>query len=96
MRFSGFPEPYFEKSDTFYRRCILFAAIADPTERLAKENELIARMYQNGKALSTASFFEIDDVIDPADTRRWITAAFSSAPAPERRRGKKRPFVDTI
>ena len=72
------------------------AAIADPVERLAKENELIARMYQNGKALSTASYFEIDDVIDPADTRRWIAAAFESSPAPERRRGKKRPMVDTI
>ena len=72
------------------------AAIEDPDERLARENELIARMYQNGKALSTASYFEIDDVIDPADTRRWITAAFESGPAPERRRGKKRPFVDTI
>jgi acetyl-CoA carboxylase carboxyltransferase component len=72
------------------------AAIVDPTERLAKENELIARMYQTGKALSTASVFEIDDVIDPADTRRWIMAALESAPAPVARRGKKRPFVDTI
>jgi acetyl-CoA carboxylase carboxyltransferase component len=72
------------------------AAIADPVERLAKENELIARMYQTGKALSTASHFEIDDVIDPADTRRWIMAALDSSPVPEVRRGKKRPMVDTI
>ncbi len=72
------------------------AAIEDPDERLTKENELIARMYQNGKALSTASYFEIDDVIDPVDTRRWIVAAFESAPKPQRRHSKKRPFVDTI
>ena len=32
-----------------------------------------------GKALSTASYFEIDDVIDPADTRRWITALLDAA-----------------
>ncbi len=72
------------------------AAIADPVERKAKEDELIARMYQTGKALSTASHFEIDDVIDPADTRRWITAALESSPKPIQRSGKKRPLVDTI
>ena len=52
-------------------------------------------MYQVGKALSVASYFEIDDVIDPADTRRWITALLESAPAPLPRAGKKRPNIDT-
>jgi len=33
-------------------------------------------------------------VIDPADTRRWITAVFDSAPT-YARQGKKRPNVDT-
>ncbi|MDT5163722.1 MAG: hypothetical protein QOC88_616, partial [Mycobacterium sp.] len=28
--------------------------------------------YQHGKALTSATTFELDDVIDPADTRRWI------------------------
>ena len=35
--------------------------------------QLVARMYEHGKALSTATFFEIDDVIDPVDTRSVIT-----------------------
>ena len=39
-------------------------------------------MYEHGRALNAASHFEIDDVIDPADSRRWITTAFASAPPP--------------
>jgi hypothetical protein len=38
---------------------------------------------------------EIDDVIDPADSRKWITTALGSVPAAPRRRRKKRPCVDT-
>ena len=44
---------------------------------------------------TTASHFEIDDVIDPADSRRWITRALRSAPPPPPRTGKKRPCIDT-
>jgi acetyl-CoA carboxylase carboxyltransferase component len=70
-------------------------AISDPAERDAAFEEMVARMYEHGKALSTATFFEIDDVIDPADSRRWITTALDSAPPPPRREGKKRPNIDT-
>ena len=52
-------------------------------------------MYEHGKALNAASYFEIDDVIDPADTRRWITAVLDVRPAPAPRAGKKRPNIDT-
>jgi hypothetical protein len=45
--------------------------------------------------VSTASTFEIDDVIDPADSRRWITRALAASPPPLPRAGKKRPCVDT-
>ena len=48
-----------------------------------------------GKAVSTASYFEIDDVIDPADSRRWIATALAAAPPPLPRHGKKRPCIDT-
>ena len=58
-------------------------------------DEMVARMYEHGKALNTASHFEIDDVIDPADSRRWILAALGSAPEPAPRPGKKRPCIDT-
>jgi acetyl-CoA carboxylase carboxyltransferase component len=81
-----------------YRREL--EAIDDPAEREAAFEEMVARAYEHGKALNAASHFEIDDVIDPADTRRWITTAFDAAPAPaagswRQRPGKKRPCVDT-
>ena len=68
-------------------------AVADPRERQALFDSMVARMYEHGKALNTASVFEIDDVIDPADTRRWITAVFADAPLPAP--GKRRPHIDT-
>jgi acetyl-CoA carboxylase carboxyltransferase component len=69
--------------------------VTDPAARQQLFEELVARMYEHGKAINAASYFELDDVIDPADTRRWITAAFAAAPAPPPRTGKKRPCIDT-
>ncbi len=71
------------------------AAITDPAVRKAKYEEMVAGMYERGKALSTAAFFELDEVIDPAETRRWIMAGLRSAPPPEPRRGKKHAWIDT-
>ena len=71
------------------------AALTDPEERRALYEKMVARMYHHGKALSTATTFEIDDVIDPVDTRRLIVAALESAPPPPARSGKKRPNIDT-
>jgi acetyl-CoA carboxylase carboxyltransferase component len=62
-------------------------AIADPAARDAKFREMVASSYAHGKASNVASCFEIDDVIDPAESRRWITSAFRGwTPAPGRRR----------
>nr|WP_090069347.1 carboxyl transferase domain-containing protein [Lentzea flaviverrucosa] len=69
-------------------------AIADPDERKERYDQMVAMAYEHGKALNVASVFEIDDVIDPADTRRWIATAL--APVASRSQGKKkRPFIDT-
>jgi len=70
-------------------------AIADPSEREAAFEKIVADMYERGKALNAAPYFEFDDVIDPADSRRWVATAFAAAPPPPPRTGKKRPFVDT-
>jgi acetyl-CoA carboxylase carboxyltransferase component len=70
-------------------------AIEDPAERERADEEMVERMYQWGKAVNTASHFEIDDVIDPADSRRWIMSMLESAPEPART-GKKRPNIDTF
>ena len=47
-------------------------AIEDPDQREDLFNQLLAQMYEKGKAINMASYLEIDSVIDPADTRRWI------------------------
>jgi acetyl-CoA carboxylase carboxyltransferase component len=70
-------------------------AIEDPAERDALFEEMVARMYEHGKALNTSTYFEIDDVIDPAESRRWIISALDAAPPPPPRSGKKRPNIDT-
>ena len=57
-------------------------AIADPVEREAAFDAMVARMYEHGRAVNTAEHFEIDDVIDPADTRRWIATMLRAASAP--------------
>jgi len=71
------------------------AALDDPVERKALYDKMVEKMYQHGKALSTATYFEIDDVIDPAESRRWIVSALRSVPPPVPRTGKKRPCIDT-
>ncbi len=71
-------------------------AIADEAEREALYEKLVASLYERGRALSMAMHFEIDDVIDPAETRRRIAHVLGSAPSPPLRTGrKKRPLVDT-
>ncbi len=71
------------------------AAIEDPAERKQAFDQMVAHMYDVGKAVSMATAFEIDDVIDPKDSRHWILTALRSAPAPLPRSGKKRPCIDT-
>jgi acetyl-CoA carboxylase carboxyltransferase component len=70
-------------------------AIEDPVERERQYQAMVERMYEHGKALNMATYFEIDDVIDPADTRRWISTMLTSAPRTEARNGKRRPNIDT-
>ena len=75
-----------------YRREL--AEIADPDARQARYQALVDGLYTQGKALNAAGFVEIDDVIDPADTRRWVSQGLRNAPTPTPRTGKKRPMVD--
>jgi acetyl/propionyl-CoA carboxylase alpha subunit/acetyl-CoA carboxylase carboxyltransferase component len=71
------------------------AAVEDPQKRKAFFDEMVARMYEHGKAVNIASAFEIDDVIDPMESRKWIMAALDSSPPPAPRSGKKRSCIDT-
>jgi acetyl/propionyl-CoA carboxylase alpha subunit/acetyl-CoA carboxylase carboxyltransferase component len=69
-------------------------ALGDPTERQRIFEQMVAMAYDHGKATNLASYLEIDDVIDPAETRRWLARGLASLPEPPPRTGKKRPYVD--
>jgi acetyl/propionyl-CoA carboxylase alpha subunit/acetyl-CoA carboxylase beta subunit len=56
-------------------------AIADSVEREATYKFFVEQAYVMGKAMNMASYLEIDSVIDPAETRRWIMRGLKSAPA---------------
>ncbi len=71
------------------------AAIDDPDERRAEFERRVARMYEAGKGVSLADHFEIDDVIDPLDTRRWIMTMMRTAPAGSTAPTNRRPNIDT-
>jgi acetyl-CoA carboxylase carboxyltransferase component len=70
-------------------------AVADPQERQRVFEATVAAAYERGQGLNMAAYGEIDDVIDPADSRRWISTLFAeSAGGWWARPGKKRPYVD--
>ena len=69
-------------------------AVKDPQEREALYERLLALAYERGKAINMASYLEIDAVIDPADTRRWIMEGLKAVPA-EGREIAGHDFVDT-
>ena len=64
-----------------------------PQAREALFQEKVAQSYARGKAINMAAYLEIDDVIDPADTRRWIMRGLKSLPP--NAGGKRRNFIDT-
>lgn len=70
-------------------------AIEDLEERESAYQALVERMYEVGKGISMADHFEIDDVIDPMESRRWISHMLKAASSPKQRSGKKRPMIDT-
>ena len=70
-------------------------AIDDPQEREQAYETAVAAAYERGKALNMAAYFEIDDVIDPADSRRWIATLFDPPRQDWRTtEAKRRPNVD--
>jgi acetyl/propionyl-CoA carboxylase alpha subunit/acetyl-CoA carboxylase carboxyltransferase component len=53
----------------------------DPAVRAALLAERTAGLQQLGGAVAVARLLEIDAVIDPADTRRWLTGTLPARPA---------------
>ena len=72
-------------------------AIADPAERERAFDATVAAAYERGEGINMASYGEIDDVIDPADSRRWISTLFdeSSRASGGRARASAARTIDT-
>ena len=73
------------------------AGIEDPQKRLERYTYLVERAYERSKAIHQGVSFGVDDVIDPAETRKWLLSGLQSTPRPPRPHGheKKRRNVDT-
>ena len=71
-------------------------AAHDPAARQALYERMVAAAYEDGKALNTATYLELDDVIDPADSRRWIRNGLQMADLKfGTDRPKRRSVIDT-
>jgi acetyl-CoA carboxylase carboxyltransferase component len=57
-------------------------AIDDEAERERRVRETTAAAQENAKAINAARLFELDDVIDPAETRGVIAATLAAASTP--------------
>jgi acetyl-CoA carboxylase carboxyltransferase component len=71
------------------------AAIEDPLARKARFDEMVANAYARGKAMARGTSPSLDDVIDPAETRRWVLAGLKSLPPIPVRTGKKLAWIDS-
>ncbi len=69
-------------------------AIDDPAERAEAFDARVAAMYRHSKALNAAAHHELDDVIDPAETRARLVNLLRSCPPPPGER-LRRPQIDT-
>jgi acetyl-CoA carboxylase carboxyltransferase component len=68
-------------------------AIADESQREERVQELTAAAHERAKALNAATLFELDDVIDPVETRGLIAATLAAAGTSYQPRSARR-FVD--
>ncbi len=67
-------------------------AIQDPGARERAFEDAVKAAYDRGSAINMAAHGEIDDVIDPADSRRWMATLLHEERPP--RATKRRPHID--
>jgi acetyl-CoA carboxylase carboxyltransferase component len=56
---------------------------------------MVAQAYAHGKAMARGAYPALDDVIDPADTRKWIVAGLKALPPVPPRTEKKLRWIDS-
>jgi acetyl/propionyl-CoA carboxylase alpha subunit/acetyl-CoA carboxylase carboxyltransferase component len=75
-----------------YRKELM--TIDDPEEWRREFERRTAIAYESAKAVNAVAGGGIDDVVDPAETRRWIVNSLKRLPPPVPRTGKKYPYID--
>ena len=78
-----------------YSKEIAAAGGEGTTDGDALFNKLLDAMIANGKAINAAMYHEIDAVIDPMETRSYLTRALKTLPVGKKNGGGKRPFIPT-
>ncbi len=71
------------------------AAIEDVDERAQEYQRLLDAAYESGGALNVGSTFELDDVIDPAETRHRLVQGLKACPNPHPIRRGRAQYMDT-
>ena len=69
-------------------------AIADPADREKLLRRMVDGLREQGKAINIASHLEIDDVIDPAETRNWLVRGLAALPRARPSQDLRRRFID--
>ena len=69
--------------------------IEDLEERSRVYEQMVADAYERGNAFNAATVLESDDVIDPADTRKWIIRLLDAVPNSDPIREGRRPYIDS-
>lgn len=72
-----------------------FQEMDSAEERIRAFKERVDEAYDRAKAVNSAEFYGIEDVIDPVNSRDWIVAGLNAIPKSHARKGKKRPYIDT-
>lgn len=70
-------------------------AVEDPVARKGLFEEKVQKLYQHGKALNVATYLEVDDVIDPAETRNWLCRSLQAAQSASLDKAGRPRFIDT-
>ena len=69
-------------------------AITDLKERTTAYENMVKAAYDRGKGLNAGHVFEVDDVIDPADTRKWLMAGMKAGAPLESETQYRTPLID--
>ncbi|KRC53101.1 MULTISPECIES: carboxyl transferase domain-containing protein [unclassified Nocardioides] len=70
-------------------------AINDPEERDRRFQEMVDELFDKARAVNAAAAFSVDEVLDPVDTRAWLTAGIRSLDPATLAKRERRSHVDT-